>query len=111
MSWKGAKLQRVSFFSLPWPSFRVHISLFLHLLLQLLPHSDDGFWKPPPADMRKRVALDIQSIRKPLPAQEVFRRLTEEIMPYSTGMYILSMNSFTSIMYHDFSPNRYKDNT
>ena len=35
--------------------------------------------------MRKKVALDVQDIRKPVAAQEVFRRMTEEILPYSTG--------------------------
>ena len=39
--------------------------------------------------MRKKVALDMQRIRKPTAAQEVFRRMTEEILPYSTGLFCI----------------------
>ena len=37
--------------------------------------------------MRKKVTLNVQHIRKPVAAHEIFRRMTEEILPYSTGKF------------------------
>jgi aromatic-L-amino-acid/L-tryptophan decarboxylase len=70
-----------------FPQFESEMHAVMDACLERMKTYRTSFWQPPPASLRDSVRLDTSSVelKKGKPSKEVFHKIVDEIMPYSTG--------------------------